>query len=271
MAFRLVRASTSTARSISSIPSSLLRLAPSSPASIAITTSNSTLHHAATFATAATGKETPFTEPAGGNPALDYSAQSAALQEFGSYLMASLPKFVQQTSVYKDELTLYVAPSAIKTTLEFLRDHSNTQYKSIIDICGVDFPTKSNRFEVVYHLVSVKHNSRIRVKTYADEVSPVPSVVGLFMGADWFVQLYTFKFLSQVLFANTTALLLFYLLRLIGMKEKLGICLEFSSLVTQISVEFSPITDSKVTLFVKTSLLPLVFLSFTLYPPRQDF
>lgn len=99
--------------------------------------------------------------------------------------MASLPKFIQQTSVYKDELTLYVAPSAVVPVMHFLRDHTNTQYKSVVDICGVDFPQRSKRFEVVYHLLSVKHNSRIRVKTYADEVSPVPSVTPLFRGADW--------------------------------------------------------------------------------------
>lgn len=99
--------------------------------------------------------------------------------------MASLPKFVQQTSVYKDELTLYVAPSAIVPVMHFLRDHTNTQYKSVMDICGADYPARAKRFEVVYHLLSVKHNSRIRVKTYADEVSPVPSVVPLFRGADW--------------------------------------------------------------------------------------
>lgn len=101
--------------------------------------------------------------------------------------MASLPKFIQQTSVYKDELTLYVAPTAVVPVMTFLRDHSNTQYKQVIDVCGVDFPTRTNRFEVVYHLLSVKHNSRIRVKTYADEVSPVPSVTPLFPGADWCV------------------------------------------------------------------------------------
>lgn len=129
--------------------------------------------------------DSPFTERAGRNPVEDYQADSAALQEFGSYLMASLPKFIQQTSVYKDELTLYVAPAAVVPVCHFLRDHTNTQYKTVVDICGVDYPTRSKRFEVVYHLLSVKHNSRIRVKTYADEVSPVPSVTGLFNGADW--------------------------------------------------------------------------------------
>lgn len=71
-------------------------------------------------------------------------------------------------------------------TLTFLRDHSSCQYKSVVDISGADYPTREKRFEVVYHLLSVHHNSRIRVKTYADEVSPVPSIVSLFGGADWY-------------------------------------------------------------------------------------
>lgn len=102
-----------------------------------------------------------------------------------THSMASLPKYIQQTSVYKDELTLYVAPSAILPVMQFLRDHTNCQYKQVMDICGADYPARNKRFEVVYHLLSVRHNSRLRVKTYADEVSPVPSIVGLYRGADW--------------------------------------------------------------------------------------
>ena len=134
----------------------------------------------------AAGASTPFAESAGRNPALDYTHISAPLQSFGAYLLASLPKFIQQTSVYKDELTLYVAPNGVVPVHTFLRDHTNTQYKCMVDVCGADYPTRPKRFEVVYHLLSVKHNSRIRVKTYADEVSPVPSVTPLFRGADWY-------------------------------------------------------------------------------------
>ncbi len=132
-----------------------------------------------------TGKESPFTEPVGVNPVERSAPFSAALQEYGAWIMASLPKFIQQTSVYKDELTLYVAPSAIEPVMLFLRDHANTQYKQVMDICGADYPARSNRFEVVYHLLSVRHNSRIRVKTYADETSPVPSIAHIYRGADW--------------------------------------------------------------------------------------
>ena len=56
----------------------------------------------------------------------------------------------------------------------------------IADITAVDYPTKDQRFEVVYNLLSVRHNSRIRVKTYADEATPVPSITGLYDGANWY-------------------------------------------------------------------------------------
>lgn len=56
----------------------------------------------------------------------------------------------------------------------------------MMDISGADYPTKSNRFEVVYHLLSIRYNCRIRVKTYADEVSPVPSATAVYKGADWY-------------------------------------------------------------------------------------
>ncbi|KAL8291746.1 hypothetical protein RQP46_002004 [Phenoliferia psychrophenolica] len=160
------------------------RIAPSSAA--ALRALARPLSSSSAPRSAPTGQETPFIEAASRNPAEDFLPFNAALQEFGGYLMASLPKFIQQTSVYKDELTLYVAPTAVVPVMTFLKEHTNTQYKQVIDLCGVDFPTRSHRFEVVYHLLSVKHNSRIRVKTYADEVSPVPSITPLFAGADWY-------------------------------------------------------------------------------------
>ena len=121
------------------------------------------------------------------DPNSKYAAMQAPQHEFGSYLTSCLPKYVQQYSVLKDELTLYISPEGVIPVLTFLRDHTNCQYKACMDISGADYPSRTKRFEVVYHLLSVKHNSRIRVKTYADEVSPVPSATGLFRGADWWV------------------------------------------------------------------------------------
>lgn len=104
----------------------------------------------------------------------------------GQYIMACLPKFVQQISVYKDELTIYCAPSAVIQVLTFLRDHSLTQFKQCQDVCGVDYPQRLDRFEVVYNLLSNHYNIRARVKTYTDEMKPVPSSCSVYPGNNWF-------------------------------------------------------------------------------------
>ena len=101
--------------------------------------------------------------------------------------MQSIPKFIQQFSVLKDELTLYISPTGVVSVLTFLRDHSQCQFKSLVDISGADYPERDKRFEVVYHLLSLKFAGRIRVKTYASEVDAVPSATSVFRGADWFV------------------------------------------------------------------------------------
>lgn len=143
----------------------------------------------------------PFKEPVGVNPAEAVAGAQTALHEYGQYILTSLPRYVQQFSVYKDELTLYIPPQAVIPVFTFLRDHTQCQYRQVVDITAVDFPTKPSRFEVcavflippcadpsqvVYHLLSHAHQSRIRVKTYADEVTAVPSIVGLFNGANWY-------------------------------------------------------------------------------------
>ncbi|KAH8992043.1 NADH or F420H2 dehydrogenase [Lactarius akahatsu] len=129
----------------------------------------------------------PFSEATSPNPTLTkYAETTEKLHSYGSYLTQCLPKFVQQFSVLKDELTLYIAPSAVIPVLTFLRDHSQCQFKSVMDISGVDFPERDKRFEVAYHLLSVKYAARIRVKTYAGEADAVPSATPLFNGANWY-------------------------------------------------------------------------------------
>ncbi|KAK0198586.1 NADH-ubiquinone oxidoreductase 30.4 kDa subunit [Armillaria mellea] len=129
----------------------------------------------------------PFTEPTSPNPTVTKYVQTAeALHTYGSYLTQCLPKFIQQFSVLKDELTLYTTPSGVIPVLTFLRDHAQCQFKSVMDISGADYPEREKRFEVVYHLLSVKQAGRIRVKTYAGEGDHVPSAVTVFRGADWY-------------------------------------------------------------------------------------
>jgi hypothetical protein len=90
----------------------------------------------------------PFNEPTGINPADKVKDISSPLHQYGQYLLTCLPKYIQQFSVYKDELTIYVPPSAIIETLTFLKDHSQCLFKQVMDITAVDYPTRKNRFEV---------------------------------------------------------------------------------------------------------------------------
>ena len=128
----------------------------------------------------------PFPEPTSPNPAIvNHAETTESLHKYGTYLVQCLPKFIQQFSVYKDELTLYIAPSAVVPVLTFLRDHSQCKFKSCVDISGADYPERDKRFEVVYHLLSFSQAGRIRVKTYAGEADAVPSAMSVFRGADW--------------------------------------------------------------------------------------
>lgn len=70
--------------------------------------------------------------------------------------------------------------------ISFLKYHTAAEYTQVSDITAIDFPTRNQRFEIVYNLLSVRHNSRIRVKTYADEAQPVPSITSLYDGANWY-------------------------------------------------------------------------------------
>lgn len=120
------------------------------------------------------------------DPKDKYVEQVEELHKFGRYIMGCMPKFVQQFSVWKDELTIYVAPSGLRKVSVFLRDHTPCQFKACMDVTAADYPTRTNRFDLLYDYLSVRFNSRIRVKTYASEVSPVPSLVPLFPGTNWF-------------------------------------------------------------------------------------
>lgn len=120
------------------------------------------------------------------NPTDQYKEVSEELHKFGTYVMACLPKYVQQFSVWKDELTIYIPPSSVRPVMLYLKNHTPAQFKSCMDVTAADYPSRTNRFDVVYNLLSVRHNSRIRVKTYASETSSVPSVVPIYQGTNWY-------------------------------------------------------------------------------------
>jgi NADH-quinone oxidoreductase subunit C len=108
------------------------------------------------------------------------------LQELGDHLTASLGGDVGRFEIVRGEAVLWVAAAAIVKVMTFLRDDGNCLFKMLVDICGVDFPDRPARFEVVYNLLSLKHNLRLRAKVAAAEDQPVPSIAGLYSAAGWF-------------------------------------------------------------------------------------
>jgi NADH-quinone oxidoreductase subunit C len=112
--------------------------------------------------------------------------REAALAELRDEIVLALGDTLIKAEIVRGELTLRVQTNAIQRVLGFLRDEPNCQFRMLVDLCGVDYPEREQRFEVVYHLLSLKHNQRIRVKVRTDETMPVPSVVGVFGSALWY-------------------------------------------------------------------------------------
>ena len=108
------------------------------------------------------------------------------LKELGDQVAAALPGDVIRSEIVRGELILWAERPAIVRVLTFLRDDPRMLFKQLVDLCGVDYPDRGERFEVVYNLLSLRHNRRIRVKLATDENEPVPSVTGVFNSADWY-------------------------------------------------------------------------------------
>jgi NADH-quinone oxidoreductase subunit C len=109
-----------------------------------------------------------------------------ALKELGDHIAAALPADVSAVSQRLDELMLVVEVGSLVKVLTFLRDDSQCEFKVLVDVCGVDWPDRERRFDVVYNLLSVKLNQRIRVKVETDEATPVPSATPVFPSAGWY-------------------------------------------------------------------------------------
>ena len=111
---------------------------------------------------------------------------SGALADLGAHIAASMTDAVEARAVLGGALIVNVRATQIPAVLRFLRDDPRCKFTTLIDICGVDFPRRAKRFDVVYHLLSMHLNQRIRVKIETDADTPVPSVVGVYPAADWF-------------------------------------------------------------------------------------
>lgn len=114
------------------------------------------------------------------------SVVDEALQEMADYLPELLGDSLEGSEIAFGELTLSCSAQNIVGLLRKLRDDVRTAFVSFIDLCGVDYPSRSRRFEVVYHLLSPRQNLRVRIKVVTDETTPVPSVTNVYPGANWF-------------------------------------------------------------------------------------
>jgi len=109
-----------------------------------------------------------------------------ALQDLGRHIEANLPGAVRSVEIVMNELVIRIERQDIVKVFTFLRDDVNCHFQQLMDITAVDYPERAERFDVVYNLLSLQHNQRIRVKLSTDEDSPVPSVVGIYTVANWF-------------------------------------------------------------------------------------
>ncbi|WVT74476.1 NADH-quinone oxidoreductase subunit C [Sinorhizobium chiapasense] len=111
---------------------------------------------------------------------------SEALNELASYLRETRGALISDASLNYGELTLTTTAANVIALLTFLRDDVQCAFVNLVDVCGVDWPQRPDRFDVVYHLLSPRQNLRVRVKVSTGENEPVPSATPVYPGADWF-------------------------------------------------------------------------------------
>lgn len=108
------------------------------------------------------------------------------LEDLGRHIAGAMPGAVLGHEVANGELSLAAAADQIVALITFLRNDPRCQFTTLIDICGADYPERAKRFDVVYHLLSMRKNHRVRVKCQTDETTPMPSLIGVFPVADWY-------------------------------------------------------------------------------------
>jgi NADH-quinone oxidoreductase subunit C len=108
------------------------------------------------------------------------------LEELAQHVEALLGPDCISRRLALGELSIVVPAQSVVSVLRTLRDDPQCQFEQLIDICGVDYPEREQRFDVVYHLLSPRQNLRLRVKCAVDDATPVPSVVELFACANWY-------------------------------------------------------------------------------------
>ncbi len=110
----------------------------------------------------------------------------SANTELSNHITSAMGNFVQRTELINNDLTLYSTIDNIEKLLKFLRDDTQCKFEILLDVCGVDHLGRDQRFDVVYHLLSITNNYRVRVKVPVREGEAIPSVVWIYSSAGWF-------------------------------------------------------------------------------------
>ena len=108
-----------------------------------------------------------------------------ALKALSDVIASSLADEIASIEHTDGELCIHARSEKIVKIMTYLRDDINCQFKVLLDVCGVDYPERDERFDITYHMLSMTLNQRIRVKIRTDEKKPVPSVVSVFSSANW--------------------------------------------------------------------------------------
>jgi len=117
---------------------------------------------------------------------MNHIIDSDALDDHGDAIASALEDAVSRYEVVRGELTLHVPHDRIVDVVRHLRDEGTHQYKTLVDITAVDYPGRERRFDVVYHLLSMRQNQRIRIKTPLREGEIAVSITEVFSCADWY-------------------------------------------------------------------------------------
>ena len=113
------------------------------------------------------------------------SVSEDRLRALGTHVATVLGDAILGFEVKRGELSVQVERERILDIVRFLYADPECLFWSFVDLCGVDYPEREKRFDVVYHLLSPRRNLRIRLKLQADEMTPVPSIVDVYPAANW--------------------------------------------------------------------------------------
>ncbi|MGY9000997.1 MAG: NADH-quinone oxidoreductase subunit C [Rhodospirillales bacterium] len=116
---------------------------------------------------------------------VDAQPHIQSLSDLGGTIASQLGASITSIEIINRELVLHAERAAIVKVLTFLRDDVNCQFKLLMELCGVDYPERENRFDVVYCLLSLTQNHRVRIKITASENTLVPSATSVFSSAGW--------------------------------------------------------------------------------------